>query len=241
LRRISSELKLPEPVKARILLEMAADLEALYEHYCARGLAEEEAARLTEEKLLASPEALQHLIVVHTTGYQRWLGRAAERLRWGLDLLLFLLGVGPVVVIATWVVAAQVEAMLADPFVWPLLAAVAAVTVLAVWKALQLFRGRVTPTAELHRGLALLLFLGVVAPAFAAAAFLIRLHGVSMQVVSGRAAPEAMLAAMEPLVHSATLLGMGLLLGIGAGLVWFVLVNRIAAIEQAESAALLAG
>jgi hypothetical protein len=118
LRRISSELKLPEPIKARILLEMAADLEALYEHYCARGLAEEEAARLTEEKLLASPEALQHLIVVHTTGYQRWLGRAAERLRWGLDLLLFLLGVGPVVVIAAWVVAAEAERPLQGLLFW---------------------------------------------------------------------------------------------------------------------------
>lgn len=240
MRRISSDLKLPEPVKARILLEMAADLEALYDHYRARGIDEDEAVRRTEERILASPEALHHLIAVHTTGYQRWLGRVAERLRWGFELLLFVAGVLPMMAISVFVVSVQVRALLGAPFFWPLLAVGMAATWLALWKALQLFPGRTRSPAELHRGLPTLLFLGVAGPVLGGTAFLIDLHDLSMRLMSDAANPSVVLAAAEPLARAATLLAMGLLLGIGAALVWFVLVNRIAAIERAESAALLA-
>jgi hypothetical protein len=228
-------------VKARILLEMAADLEALYEHYRARGYADDEAARLTEERILASPEALQHLIMVHTTGYQRWLSRAAGQLRWGFELLLVVLGVLPMVAISTVMVAAQVRGMISVPFLWPLLILGAVLTVLALWKAFQLFVARVRSTVVLHRGLPTLLLLAVIGPAFGGVAFLIHLYGISMTVAASSADPDVVFAAAEPLAQSATFLGMGLLLGLAAALVWFVLVNRIAAIEQVESAALLAG
>src|SRR5690606_35990989 len=86
LRRISDELTLPEPAKSRVVLEMAADLVSLYEHHRARGRGEEEAAQLAEETILASPEALRHLVLLHTTGHARWLGWAAGRLRRGVEV-----------------------------------------------------------------------------------------------------------------------------------------------------------
>jgi hypothetical protein len=219
---------------------MAADLEALYDHYRARGVAEDEAARLTEERMLASPEALHHLVVLHTTGYQRWLGRASQGVRWGFEVLLFAGGVAPIVAFATLVVAVRLGDMLAEPVLWPLLAVGAGVAGIALWKAVQLLTARAHSTAGLHRGLPTLLFLGIVGPVLGGTAFVLGLYRLSMDQMIRRASPEALLAAVEPLAQAATLLAMGLLLGIGAGLVWFVLVNRVARMEQAESALLLA-
>jgi hypothetical protein len=240
LRRISAELKLPEPIKSRILLEMAADLEALYDHFRTRGATDEEAARLAEERVLVSPEALHHLVAVHTTGYQRWLGRAAERLRWGFDLLLFIAGVAPIAAVCAWLVAGELRGMLGDPLLWPLLVTGVVVVGLAAWKARQLFLGRVRSPDELHRGLSVLLFLAAASPVLGGTAFLIRLHGVAIDIMASRASTQVLLAAAPSVAQAATLLGLGLLLGIAAGLVSFVLMNRVATLEQAESAAMLA-
>ena len=240
LRRISGELHLPEPTKSRVLLEMAADLEALYEHYRARGLGEEEAARRAEEKVLASPEAVQHLVLVHTTGYQRWLSRASGRLRWGLDLVLFLAGVVPFLIISALVVAAQIEGTKDIPFLWTILPLGAAIVVLTMWKGFQLFIQRERSISRLHRGLFTLLFLGVIGPVVGAIACFVSLHRTAMMLMHMGADEPARLVAVDQVIRSGTLLSFGLLLGFGAGLVWFVLANRIAVIEQAESQRLLA-
>lgn len=134
LRRISSELNLPEPTKSRLLLEMASDLEALYEHYRARGVDEEEAVRRTEEKILASPEVLQHLIAVHTRGYQRWLSHAAGRMRLGFELLLFTLGVLPMLAIAALTVIARVNGISPPLLLWTLFLIGVAIATLTLWK-----------------------------------------------------------------------------------------------------------
>ena len=44
LRLINQRLSLPEPAKSRVLLEIAADLEGLFEHYSANGRDDQEAA-----------------------------------------------------------------------------------------------------------------------------------------------------------------------------------------------------
>lgn len=240
LRRISGELRVPERVKARILLEMVGDLEELYEHFRSRGHDEDEAVRLTEERILASPEALQHLILVHTTGYQRWLDRAAERVRWGFDLVLFGFGVMPMVLLSTWLLVAGRGRLVENPGLWPLLLVGAAATGLALWKAIQLVAGRTRSTAELHRGLPVLLFLGVMAPLLGGAVFLVHLYGLLMEAGAGGAGEEVLLRGAESLERGATSLSLGLLVAIGAGLMWFVLAGRISAVELAESAPLLA-
>lgn len=43
LRRVAGELDLPRAARDPLLLEMAADLEAVFEHHMARGLGTEEA------------------------------------------------------------------------------------------------------------------------------------------------------------------------------------------------------
>lgn len=239
LRRISSELDLPEPTRARILLEMASDLEGLVDHYRARGLSEEEAAQRAEAKLLIPPDALQHLVRVHTTGYQRWVSRATGRLRWGFDLLLFVVGVVPMLLMALAVIAAQLPAIGSTPLIWPLVASALGVAVIAMVKAYELFVRRERSTRRLHGGLPALVFLGVVGPVLGAFAGLIGLYRLAIALGSTTLDGPALMAVNEQAGRDATLLVLGLLLAFGAGVVWFVLVNRISSIELAESAALL--
>lgn len=218
---------------------MGADLEALFEHFRARGLDDEEAARRAEQRMLASPEALQHLVRVHTTGYQRWLSRAAGRLRRGMDLLLLGLGVAPVLVAVLLALAARVDEVRGEPLSWLLLAAAVPIASISLWKAWQLFVRRERSLPRLHRGLFTLLFLGVETVALGALSALLSLHAFALEAM--QAGGPAQAAVAQRVAGSASLLAVGLLLGLGAGLVWFVLANRVAAIEQAESAALLAG
>lgn len=219
---------------------MAADLEALYDWYRARGLSEEEAERQAEEKILASPEVLQHLVLVHTTGYQRWLSRAAGRLRWGMDLLLFALGVVPVVAVTTLVAITQIRTAGAGPLLWVILAIGAAIVGLGLGKMYQLFIRRERSLAKLHYGLFTLLFLGSLGPALGATGFIVRLEDLASELMRSGASQAALLRAAERVAVDATVLSVGLLLGIGAGLMWFVLANRIAVIEASESELLLA-
>jgi hypothetical protein len=239
LRRISSELPLPEPTRARILLEMVADLEALLEHYRARGLDEEEAARRAEERLLASPEALEQLVAVHTTAYQRWVSRAAGRLRWGFDALLFAVGVLPIVGMAGFTVLVRLPGAAGSFLLWPLLGVATAIAGIALTKAYQLFVRHECATARLHRGLPTLVFLGAFGSLLGIFAALLGLYRLAMALMGGSAGVAAQVVIAEQAGRDATLFGLGLLLGFGAALVWFVLVNRLATIERAESAALL--
>jgi len=240
LRRLSAELPLPEPTRSRILLEMAGDLDALFEHYRSRGVDEDEAARRTEEKLLASPEALQHLIAVHTTPYQRLLSRAAGRLRWGFDLLLFAVGVVPMLALAVAVAVAQADTLGGAPLLWPLLLVAAAAAAISLAKAYQLFVRRERSTARLHSGVPTLVFLGVLGPVLGGLVFLLSLHDLALGLAMGTLAGPSQAVVAARVARDGTLLLLGLLLGFATALVWFVLVNRIATIEETDGAALLA-
>lgn len=54
LRRVARELDLPRAVRSPLLLEMASDLDPVFEHHRSRGVGEAEAARRAEETVLGS-------------------------------------------------------------------------------------------------------------------------------------------------------------------------------------------
>ena len=218
---------------------MASDLESLYCHYRERGLSDEEARQEAEQRILASRETLDRLIVVHTTGYQRWLSRASGGIRVGFELLLFALGVVPVLGIAGSVILPRLEVSRTDGFVWTMLFLTTAVAALSAWKFFQLFVVRERAVGALHNGLLSLLFLGMIGPVVGTLDFLFDLYRMAMRLATGKSGAGELALILERVAREATVLGMSVLLAFGAGLVWFVLANRIAAIEQAESAFLL--
>jgi hypothetical protein len=222
-----------------VLLELVSDLESLMVHHRSRGLSEEEAARRAEETLLVSPEALRELIGVHTTGYERWVASAAGRFRWGLDALLFLAGVLPMLLAAGFAVGAVGGPIGTSRFLWPLLACGLAILGLAVTKAWQLFVRRERSTMRLHRGLRYLPYLAAAVAVVGLLAMLIGVQGLTAGYAGGLQQAPPLQQALERVARDASLLALSLLLAIGAGIVWFVLVNRIAVIEREETEILL--
>lgn len=76
LRRVERRLEAPEPERSRILLEMAGDLEDLYESYRRRGIGEAEARRKAVAWFDLSDDAAEQLREIHVP----WPGRVLDRL-----------------------------------------------------------------------------------------------------------------------------------------------------------------
>jgi hypothetical protein len=240
LRRLHGQLEdLPPAARSRIVVEISDDLQSLYEHYRTAGADEETALRRAEEKVLASPDALYELIRVHSTGYAGLEGHAAGRLHRGFTAFFLVTGVLPLIVIAALAEIRQIATVGASAALWPILAVGLGITAVTVRKLVQLFGSATRTPARLRGGLITLLFLGALSIVIGLTGFLAALYGV---LISLSMAPEATtipVVLMEELGRHAAALAIGIILGMAAGLAWFLLVRRVAAIERAESAALL--
>ena len=103
LQRINQELAVAQPAKARIILELAADLEDLYDYYRNQGKDDAEAVRLAKEKGDLAPDVLSQLARVHSSGLQRILLHLSDRTRNYLEriglaavLLVLVMTTGPI-------------------------------------------------------------------------------------------------------------------------------------------------
>ena len=235
-------MRVAEPLKSRIVLEMAADLEGLAAHYRRQGMGDEEAAAQAELELLATGEVLEALVRVHTTGWERAAARLAWGLRSGLNLVLLILGFGPVIGAAAWVAAAGIGSGGIGASNGAAVVVGAALVgtggylfarPLGHWEERVALRHRLR--AVLHLG-GISLLVAAVAAVEAAYRFSAMLEGAS------RGDPDALYQDAARLAGSgATAVAASLLIAIGAGMLWLALSNRLAARDQAESAAILAG
>lgn len=234
LRRVAGELDLPRRARTAILLEMASDLEAVYEHHRGRGVPEEEAARRAEESVLASSEVIRRLGRLHRSPWRGWAEDAGERLTGGLELLLLLACVLPALVVsalmAGWVLRAE-----GSPLAWLLVVTGVLMVVTSArpgggWHASPLLvLSAMAPVVGL-----LAVALGVQATAATMAA------AASAPVSPGPVSPGGTALAgvtAERLAGDAAVFVAGLLLGLSGLLTWFVLVGRQArrAAEEVES------
>jgi hypothetical protein len=89
---LDSRLKVPEPARSRILLEVAADMEDLGQEYLDRGVSEDEADAAVLDHFDLSEEAILELVRVHDTPFQRGLGRFSGQIEslWARLLLVIL-------------------------------------------------------------------------------------------------------------------------------------------------------
>ncbi len=237
LTRISDELELPQPTRSRILLEMAGDLEDLYEHHRAQGLDEAQAARRAEEAFVASDEALKHLARIHEAG-----GGLADRVArqagswWEKALLvIWLLAV---ILIAGAVVTEEQFFFVVSPFVWPIAGIALAGLGFSLTKLYQLFLKKPPDPRRLRSGLGTLLFLSAASLTVSACGFFYHLRWWAMQTWNH--GPETMfqIAGTWMLAISSMMI-LGLLTAIITALVWFLLANLVARAEHREADALL--
>ena len=231
LRRVSRELDLPRRTRAALLLEMAADLEAVYEHHRGRGVSEEEAARRAETTVLGSSEVIRRLGRLHASPWQGWAEEVGARLSGGVDLVLVVLGLLPVLAVAggasVWVLASA-----PTPLAWAILALAALMTTLVVAESIRLLRGRPAERVRLPS----LLVLAAMAPAVGLLGLVV---GVQRAASGLGAAGPSQGALADTVARDGAALLAGLLVGIAGLLAWFLLVDREARRAAREVEALL--
>ncbi len=232
LRKVAAELDLPRRARTALLLELAADLEDVYEHYRAEGLGEAEAARRAEATVLASPEVIRRLGRLHVNPWQGWAEGVSATLRGGFDVVLLVVGVLPVLTVAIgvsiWVLAEH-----PSPLTGSVLLVGAVLVAVSAKGAVSLLRGRSPERAELPTILvvaAMALALGLFAP----------IVGVWNTVDALRGGAPAQTLFLTVVARDGATLLAALLLGVVGLLVWFVLLGVNARRAEREVAALLA-
>lgn len=237
LREADSRLDLPRPVRARIVLEMAADLDDLFAHFTAGGLPADEAEERARQAFGLSDETLRELQEVHTSGWQRFLDHLSSqgRRRWERAaltvLLVFILGAGGLSVLSLEVPRA------AGPVGWVLvgLTAAALVPALRAFAALFLREERdLRPVRRLVAGILI----------FAAADLLAGLYGWWLGLYGWLARfPETSQGGIPLLVQTLTrgsaVVVVALVCAILTALIWYLLQERLSRLEQLEAANLL--
>jgi hypothetical protein len=229
LRRIARDLDLPRNARAAILLEMAADLEGIYQHHRRGGASEEEAIGRAEEMVLGSSDLVRRLARLHHRSWRGWSDSVGARLSGGPDLLMLVVGVAPMLLLAATVVV-RALANPVSPLVWVLIGVGLAIAALVVVESGRLLGGG----RGQARGLPVLLVLSAVAPAVGMLALVFGLYSVSMALATGIPDHAAQIALIVRIGQSAVLLLVGLLLGIAGFLSSFALLNRASALAARE-------
>jgi uncharacterized membrane protein len=237
LRRTAARLDLPQPIKSRVLLEMAADLEDLFDAYRQRGLGEDEAERKVTERFDASDDALSELARLHRSAFRRWMDRFSaqaqtvwERMMLGVILLFVAVMTGRSLASTTFFRNASV-------FVWPAIVVGIAVVGIFLGKAYQLYIKKDHRVRGLRRWLPTLLMLTCAALFNGVFGYLL-----TLQLTMARIAEEHEKAGIyfeSWLVGGTATMILSLLVAILAALFWFVLMNKVKRIELAEAALML--
>lgn len=233
LRRAARELDLPGRVRTELLLEMAADLEAAYQHHRERGLTDDDAARRAEAAVLGSSEVIRRLARMHAGPWRGWAEEVAARWSGVFGLVLLAVGVLPVVALGGGV-SVWASMVTRSSFAWLILLIGALMTALTATEVLRLLDDRPLRRPRLPT----LLVLGAMAPALGLLAPVLGLQRVAMGLVGEP--PEQSVLVATIVRDGATFLA-GLLIGIGALLCWFVLVEMEARRAAREVRVLLAG
>ncbi|UCF04495.1 MAG: hypothetical protein JSV33_11220 [bacterium] len=237
LQRMNERLDLPQPEKSRILLEIAADLEDMYELYRGQGIGEEEAVRKAMEKFDVSDEALDELVQIHESSFRRLLSRFSEqaRTRWERVLLsvviLFIAAFAGRELLSTEIFKQ------ASGFIWPVASAAFGTLVITVFQVYRLYIKKDHAIRRLRSGLVYL-------PVMGCLSMLVGMYGFFMElyrlVVSGMPEIESsMMHLVQWGIHASATLVVSLLMAIVAGLLWFLFSNKVRSIEIAEAAWLL--
>jgi hypothetical protein len=226
LHRTGERLALPKATRSLILVEIASDLEDLFQHYLHEGLSEEEAAAKAEEKVDMSDEALAELVRIHSEA-RGWTDRIVRRVQPFWERI-------AMVLIVLFFIAAPILEADARPFahvnqlIWPI---GAIFLILVTYFIFQMTRFSDHPSPRrLRESLATPLFLGAASLLVGFAGTGVEFYRTMMRMASDpeRAAP---LFAKLVLEGTATL-AVALLVALAAGIAWFFLAGRIARLED---------
>lgn len=247
LTEINAKLELPQPLKSRIIWEIADDIEETFKAYIKRGLSEEDAETKTKDKFTLSETAIIELTQIHLTPYRRWLDKFSRgaQSKWEKFLL---------IIIFTLILSSLAKVVYSTPFfvnasyfIYPILTALLFATILFIVKFYQLYIKKDHHIKKLRNGLdwilyscGMILFLGVFG-------YFGELYVSSQSVnylgpfffLSFLSNSTSLHLSVEWLVRNSSMMMTCLGSLMITLLYWFMLINKAGKIEQAEASILL--
>lgn len=230
-------LSLPGPERARILEEIAGDLEEMQAELIRRGMDAGEAYREALRLLAPSEAAVAALASVHEPIYASLARRFSSGMRFaewvalvGVTLVAIGLSVGSLVV------AGVLRSP--SPVLVPLLCVAGAVLVMSGRKAVQLHLARDHRPERLHAGMAAILVGSGLAVllGFGGATYELQRLAARLELEPQRTGELV----LPWLLDTSVLIGAGLATALVGGLAWFLLQQKISAVSGADLRATLA-
>lgn len=226
--------ELHHPVRTRILLELAADVDALSADLRRTGVPAAEAARRAAERVVPSEAALDALVRLHLPLYRRVMAPVPDTAlrRWERGALLAL----TMAVLASGVVLLGSQGLLRSPspFLWVVLGLAGGIVALVLAKGFQLFVRREHCPEGAGRGLGALLILAGLALLAGWAGAVLDLWRLAATLEAGLADPGPLL--LDWLFRESVLLTTALLSALAGSLAWFLLAQGAASIRGGEEA-----
>jgi hypothetical protein len=250
LKKINDQLDVPQPEKSRIMIEIAADLEEMYQHYLGEGLDEEQAFKKTSGTLALSNHSIRELSELHLKGVRRWMAGFGPGVleRWEKILLIFVVSM----ILATGLYMTMEMPFFSDAsiFAGPVYMLFGVAIILALIKVYRLYIRRDHDLKRIYDHMSLLLLLsGAILFSgtfgyyleFMLARSRVFIYGplyFLLTLITGdqNVAPELL---MGWLISSTSMMVITLMAAIITALIWFILYLKISRIEAAELAVLL--
>ncbi|MFC1791173.1 hypothetical protein ACFL0I_01745 [Gemmatimonadota bacterium] len=233
LSETSSRLTVPEGVRSRILLELAADMEGLHAAYLERGHSSEEAHRSVLDHFDLSDSALQELVRVHDTPLQGMLNGIAKQAASPWEkLVLGVLGLSVAYIL--WRLITQ-EGILAASgvFLWPVVAVFAVALLLGAVKLSRLLDPPLTSVPGLRSGVSLILGMAFGEVFLGVAGIWIELYRVALRIP--QELENTLPFLLDWLEMASGTLSLTLGMAMATALLWHVVAGQVARVERLAS------
>ncbi|MBN1996702.1 hypothetical protein JW935_04055 [candidate division KSB1 bacterium] len=250
LSNLNKQLDIPQPEKARIILEIGADLEDLYAIYREQGKSEREAQILAEEKFNLDEESIRELVSIHQSAFRKLMNRFSLHTRTRVERMLLCMILLSIAAFAGHSVVTTPFFHSASIFIYPLFGLGLGILATALQRIYVLFVKRDHNIRTLRNGLTTLLFLGSASVFFGVWGYFLEIYtrvGTAMLptnsfitlITTVNPGQEYLARMVDSLIKSSSVMMATLFFVCLTAVFWFVLLERIEKIEKAEMEHLL--
>jgi hypothetical protein len=250
LKEINEKLDVPQPTKSRILLEIASDIDDLFNTYLEQGKSEKEAVALTEDMFKLDDAAITELADIHQPFFRNWMDKFASETQSRLEKASFVFVLLFIALFSGEAIVSSGFFKTASLFVYPILGIGFISLVIAIQRFYSLYIKKDHERSTRRNGLTSLVFLGVMNFFIGAWGYFIEIYshggGVALPagslinvVITVNPSQTQMSGLVDCFIKSATVVLSALFIASLIAILWFILVNKIYKIEQSEAEYLL--
>jgi len=233
LRNIDKVLDIPQPSRSRVILEISADMQDLYEHYIGQGLGDEQAWRRTVEEFDLSAEEIAAIAQVHDSQLKRILDRFSARTRGILERTALAATMIPVVLVGYQLALSGGMFKDSGIWMWPLLTGAIAALALGVSKWYGLFVVKEHNIRAVRKRLNFVLYIALGQLVTGFVGMYVDLFQTWVTSSVDKAMTVTYLA--HWLQRSSALLSTAMIAALASGLIWVVNSGKAVSIEQFEA------